>query len=119
MDDERIWAFEESLWAADAGGYEDKVDDGVVMVLPAEPFVFHGAEAKAAVKATPRWTQVELSQRTVSRPQEGLIVAGYHAAVSREGESYRAWCTSTYRRLSHEHWTVVQHQQTPVVGSGA
>jgi hypothetical protein len=30
-----------------------------------------------------------------------------------DDETYEAHCTSTYRRLSHEEWRVVQHQQTP------
>ena len=113
MEDERVWAFEESLWTADTERYEARIDDGVIMVLPTAPFVLHGADAKAAVENTPSWAEVELSHRTVSRPQEGLIVVGYHAKVSRQGEGYQAWCTSTYRRLAHEEWTVVQHQQTP------
>lgn len=113
MDDERIWTFEKSLWTADAEHYQDGVDDGVVMVLPTEPFVLQGAAAKEAVKNTPRWSEVDLSHRTVSRPQEGLIVVAYHAKVAREDETYEAWCSSTYRRVAHEEWTVVQHQQTP------
>jgi hypothetical protein len=113
MEDERVWAFEESLWTADAEHYENGVDDGVLMVLPAEPYVFSGQAAKDAVKNTPRWSEVELTQRKVSRPQEGLIVVAYHARAARDGEAYEAWCTSTYRRIAHENWTVVQHQQTP------
>ena len=118
MDDERVWAFEESLWAADGEHYQHSVDDEVVMVLPSEPFVLHGEAAKQAVIDTPRWSEVDLSRRTVSRPQEGLIVVAYHAKVAREGETYEAWCTSTYRRLAHERWTVVQHQQTPPLALG-
>ena len=41
------------------------------------------------------------------------------AQATREGGGdYVAWCTSTYRRLEHEVWKVVQHQQTvpPVAG---
>ena len=37
----------------------------------------------------------------------------YHAKATREAETYEAHCTSTYRRLEHEVWRVVQHQQTP------
>lgn len=118
MEDARIWSFEESLWSADPGEYEAKVDDAVVMVLPNEPHVLCGEAAKKAVENTPRWSEVELSERQVSRPQEGLIVIAYHARVSREGESYAAWCTSTLRRIAHDEWTVVQHQQTPAVGAG-
>lgn len=114
MDDDRIWAFEESLWTGDAEHYRALIDDECLMVLPHPPFVMGGAEAVAAVADTPRWTQVELSARQVSRPQEGLIVIAYKAAAAREGAApYEAHCTSTYRRLAHEEWRVVQHQQTP------
>jgi hypothetical protein len=53
------------------------------------------------------------------RPQEGLIAIAYKAEASREGATgYTAYCTTTMRRLEHEEWRVVQHQQTlaPVAG---
>jgi hypothetical protein len=47
------------------------------------------------------------------RPQEGIIVVAYRADARKEGgETYQAYCTSTYRRLAHEEWRVIQHQQT-------
>ncbi len=50
----------------------------------------------------------------MARPEEGLIVVAYKAVAERDGtEGYAARCTSTYRRLAHEEWRVVQHQQTP------
>ena len=114
MDDERVWAFEESLWTADAEHYRESIDDECLMVLPSPPFVFTGEQSIQAVTNTPRWSRVELSDRRVSRPQEGLIVVAYTARAEREGAgSYEAHCTSTYRRLGHEEWRVVQHQQTP------
>ena len=64
---------------------------------------------------TPRWEQVSLTERQVARPQEGLIVIGYHVAAHRGDEHYEAHCTSVIRRLEHEVWRVVQHQQTPVL----
>ena len=70
------------------------------------PSTFHGS--------TPRWSSVELTERQVARPQEGLIVVAYKAHASLDGgDDYEAHCTSTYRRLGHEEWRVVQHQQTP------
>jgi hypothetical protein len=113
MDDERVWAFEESLWTGDALNYQEKIDEVCLMVLPAPPFVMGGSEAVEAVTHTPRWSSANLTERRVSRPQEGLIVVAYHARAERDGETYQAHCTSTYRRLSHEEWRVVQHQQTP------
>jgi hypothetical protein len=116
MDDERVWSFEESLWTGDAEHYRESIDDQCLMVLPEPPFVMSGAQAIEAVINTPRWSSVELTERQVARPQEGLIVIAYRAKASREGtDGYEAHCTSTYRRLAHEQWRVVQHQQTPPI----
>lgn len=116
MDDDRVWAFEESLWTASAEHYRNSIDDACLMVLPEPPFVMSGAQAIEAVASTPRWSRVELTERQVARPEEGMIVVAYRAEASREGSgAYEAHCTSTYRRLGHEEWRVVQHQQTPPI----
>jgi len=113
VEDDRIWAFEESLWTADAEHYRESIDDACLMVLPAPPYVMSGEQSIEAVIDTPRWSRVELSERQVARPQEGLIVIAYKARAERDGTApYEAYCTSTYRRLAHEEWRVVQHQQT-------
>lgn len=113
MDDARVWSFEESLWVGEADHYRELVDDECLMVLPNPPFVMSGKQAIEAVASTPRWSSVEISGGRIARPQEGIIVIAYHAKASRDGETYEASCTSTYRRLSHEAWRVIQHQQTP------
>jgi len=118
MDDDRVWTFETSLWTEGRDNYHEKVDPEVVMVLPTPPYVFQGQGAIEAVSATPEWKRAELTERRVSRPEEGHIVVAYHADVSRDGERYVAWCTSTYRRLAHDVWRVVQHQQTPPLAAG-
>jgi ketosteroid isomerase-like protein len=52
----------------------------------------------------------------VRRPEEGLIVLAYKAEAKKEGgEAYTAHCTSVLRRLAHDEWRVVQHQQTPPI----
>ena len=113
MEDSRVWSFEKSLWTGDAEHYQHCVDECVVMVLPTPPFVFHGQAAIDAVKDTPRWDEVTFTDGSISRPQEGLITVAYKAEAARGEEHYTAYCTSTYRWLSHENWRVVQHQQTP------
>jgi len=114
MDDARVWTFEESLWTADAAHYRESIDDHCLMVLPTPPYVMTGAQAIEAVINTPRWSHVDLTDRQVARPQEGMIVIAYRAHAERDGHApYEAHCTSTYRRLGHEEWRVVQHQQTP------
>lgn len=119
MDDDRIWAFEERLWHGGRETYEAQVSEHVLMALPAEPWLFDGRQAIDAVSNTPRWDKVEFSDKRVSRPEEGLIVIAYRVKASRpddaaEDKSYEALCTSVLRRLSHEDWRVVQHQQTPI-----
>ncbi|MFO6446151.1 DUF4440 domain-containing protein [Erythrobacter sp. NE805] len=118
MDDERIWEFEASLWTGDAEHYRKVIDAACLMVLPAEPFTFTGADAIRAVQDTPRWEEVTFSHQQVARPQEGLIVIHYKAEAQREGQAYSAYCTSTLRRLAHDEWRVVQHQQTVPLTTG-
>jgi hypothetical protein len=122
MDDNRVWSFEESLWTGDAEHYRALIDDECVMVLPEHPFVLTGAQAIEAVADTPRWSNVTFSEKQVMRPQEGLIAIAYKAEASRDGSTgYTAYCTTTMRRLEHEEWRVVQHQQTrpPLVAGKA
>ena len=113
MEDQRIWAFEESLWTEGRENYQAKIDGQSLMVLPQPPFVYAGQAAIEAVSDTPRWETVEFSDRQVMRPQEGLIVIAYRARASKGDETYEAHCTTTLHRLAHDEWTVVQHQQTP------
>jgi ketosteroid isomerase-like protein len=114
MEDSRVWAFEESLWTADAQHYQESIDDQCLMVVPAPPYVLVGQQAIDAVKNTPRWSKVVFTDQKVSRPQEGLIVIAYKAQADKHGAApYTAHCTSVYRRIAHDDWKVVQHQQTP------
>ncbi|WP_298090258.1 DUF4440 domain-containing protein [uncultured Sphingomonas sp.] len=114
MEDNRVWSFEESLWTADHEHYAESIDDECLMVVPQPPYVVTGEQAVETVSKTPRWTRVAFSDQQIARPQEGLIVIAYHVRAEREDEQpYEAHCTSTYRRLAHEEWRVIQHQQTP------
>lgn len=112
MDDERIVSFEHDLWIGGEDVYRRSIADDCLMVLPNAPFVMTGEEAIQAVAQTPRWSSVDFADFRVSRPQEGMIVIAYKATAERGGQKYEAYCTSTYRRLGHDDWRVVQHQQT-------
>ncbi|TCU51423.1 uncharacterized protein DUF4440 [Novosphingobium sp. PhB57] len=114
MDDERIWKFEAQLWTGSTETYAELIDDEAILVVPSPPFIHIGRQAVEAMAQTPRWSAVEFSEKHVARPEEGLIVIGYKAkAVRSDGDDYEANCSSTLRRLGHEQWRVVQHQQTP------
>lgn len=119
MEDARAWEFEHSLWTGNSDHYERLIDLKCLMVLPAHPYVFTGRQAIAAVQDTPRWTQVTFDAQQIARPQEGLIVLAYKADARREDEVYAAYCTTTIRRLAHDEWRVVQHQQTVPLSIGA
>ena len=69
--------------------------------------------------STPRWESVDFSDQQVKRPQEGLIVIAYRVEAAKGDGRYVAHCTSTYRRVEHEVWRVVQHQQTPPLTADA
>jgi hypothetical protein len=112
MEDTRAWDFEHSLWVGDAAQYERLIDPKCLMVLPADQHVFTGQQAIAAVQATPRWASVDFSSQEICRPQEGLIVLAYKADARRDNQAYTAFCTTTIRRLAHDEWRIVQHQQT-------
>lgn len=119
MDDNRVWAFEEGLWTGDAAHYQELIDDECLMVLPADPFVMTGNQSVKAVSDTPRWSSVDISDRQISRPEDGLIVVAYKVEAHRDkADVYVAYCTSTYRRVAHENWRVIQHQQTPPLSGG-
>lgn len=114
MEDRTVWALERSLWTGDADRYLETVDDQCLMVVPAQPYILTAAQVIEAIRNASRWTEVAMSRQTVSRPQDGLIVVAYTVEASRNGgDPYRAWCTSTYRRLALDQWHLVQHQQTP------
>jgi hypothetical protein len=114
MDDDRVWAFEKSLWQGDGDVYRKGIDPEARMALPEPPFIFSGAQAIEAVESTPRWSNVAFEDGTISRPQYGLIVVAYTAHAQRDGhEAYVAHCTTTYRLTDAQEWQVVQHQQTP------
>jgi len=114
MDDARVWGSEEGLWTADAERYAATIDPACLMVLPEKPWIFSGEAAVDEVSRTPRWTNVAFSGQQVSRPQDGLIVVAYRVTASRGSERYAALCSTAYRRLGHDDWRVIQHQQFPI-----
>lgn len=115
MNDDEVWAFEDSLWRADAAHYHASIDDNCLMVVPSPPYITTGAAAADAVAKTPRWDQVAFSEQRVARPQDGLIVIAYRIMAEKPGaEPYDARCTSVYLERDGK-WTVVEHQQSPVL----
>jgi len=116
MNDDRVWRFEESLWRASEDHYHEQVDAECVMALSHAPYLYSGDDAVKAVSGTPEWESVSFSEKTISRPEEGLIVVGYRIIAEKGEKRFKAACTSVYRRKAHEEWSVVQHSQV-VIGA--
>ena len=116
MDDDRVWNFEESLWRASENRYHERVDPDCIMALSHAPHLFAGEEAIEAVSHTPAWDTVTFDSKSVSRPEEGMIVVGYTVRAEKGETCFTAACTSVYRRKGHEDWTVVQHAQVALGG---
>ncbi|WOF44516.1 DUF4440 domain-containing protein [Sphingopyxis indica] len=113
MNDDGAWAIEKALWLGGPERYEQSVDRDCVMVFPGIGAMEYDAIVEE-VRQAPRWADVELSERRLSRPQAGLCVLAYKAAARREGDQvYGCWCSSTYRDTGGG-WQLVQHQQTPL-----
>ncbi|WJH38626.1 DUF4440 domain-containing protein (plasmid) [Aliirhizobium terrae] len=113
MEDSRVWDFEESVWLSGPSNFDKVIDDEALFVVPAAPYVVVGSKAKAEMSKLNRWAKVSFSERQVYRPQEGLIVVAYRVSASMEdGKATGAYCTSTIRRVAHEEWRIIQHQQT-------
>lgn len=114
MEDQRAWSLEESLWTGEPSLIPAVIDRECLMVIPTPPHILSADVAVGAMTDAPRFSQVRFGNAQISRPEKGLIVLAYTAHARRAGdEPYVAHCTSTWRRLRHQDWRLVQHQQTP------
>lgn len=111
MNDENAWKMEERLWLDGVTAYAEILDPKCLMAFPGMGVlqvdgILEGLEGAA------RWASVTMTDRTISRAGDAVVVLGYTAEGQREGaQPYRCFCTSTYRAVG-EGWKLVQHQQT-------
>ncbi|WP_179209233.1 MULTISPECIES: DUF4440 domain-containing protein [Haematobacter] len=106
-----IWEQEESLWIGGRLAYMNHMAPGCLMAFPESGLVQNDAILEA-VDSAPRWRSVNMTGRRLTE-SDSVVVLGYVASAERGGSSYRAICTSVYRR-DPEGWRLVQHQQTPL-----
>ena len=112
MNDEMAWKTEERLWLEGVEAYDEILDPACLMAFPSMGLLQAAAILKG-LEGAARWSSVAMTDRTISRAGDTVIVLGYSAEGEREGaEPYRCFCTSTYR-ADVEGWKLVQHQQTP------
>ena len=114
MEDERVWHHERQLWTGSVEDFARAIDETSLMVIPAPPFVLAGDEIVQALAKGTRFSKLGIAHGRITRPQEGLILVAYKAAADGHGEpQYLALCTTSWRRIAHDDWLIVQHQQTP------
>lgn len=103
------------MWTGNVDHFLESVDEHCLMVVPALPYILTNSDISLTVKQGPRWDEVAVTERRITRPQDGLIVIAYKATARHQGSHpYSAYCTSTYHRPTGDGWRMVQHQQTPV-----
>lgn len=117
MTDAELWTIEQNLWTGGPAMFASRLADSCVMALPAPAGIIAGRAAiVASIAANPRWSTIEMTERTLVRPASDLVVLAYRATGQRVGAAqYHAYCSSTYRR-DERGWQLVQHQQTPLHG---
>jgi hypothetical protein len=112
MDDQAAWALEERFWLEGVSLYEELLDPECLMVFPGMG-VLRAARVLESLRSASRWTSVVMTERTLARPAETLMVLAYRAEGRRgDAAPYVAYCSSTYRQAG-DAWSLVQHQQTP------
>jgi len=112
-----LWDTERSLWLEGVDAYDRHLATEAVMVFG--PIGIMDRKAiLASLKDAPRWSHVELSQRTTISPSPDVTVFAYGAEAKRGDETYSALCSSTYLRIGQD-WWLAQHQQTPAAQPGA
>jgi hypothetical protein len=115
MDEDDIWTLEERLWTGGAEVYARHMHPACVMTLPSVG-ILRGSAIADSVCDAPRWRDIEMTDRTLDRPDEGVAVLAYRASGSAaHGTRYVATCASVYLRVFGE-WLLAYHGQVPDSG---
>lgn len=114
MSAQTLWSLEERFWTEAPERLANSLSPQCVMAFAAPVGILAGAAVLDSLRQGPRWRTVQLSERCTGAPDPRTCVLAYRVQAEREGEpTYRAYCTSTYRRR-HDQWQLVQHQHTPI-----
>ncbi|MDO5632685.1 MAG: nuclear transport factor 2 family protein [Paracoccus sp. (in: a-proteobacteria)] len=106
-----LWAVEQAFWTDDAEQALAHVDAAAVMIFADAGILDRPAIAKG-LRDAPRWQSVSMTNQTTVEAGNTVVLA-YRADARREGQSYRALCSSIWVRQG-EGWCLLAHQQTAV-----
>ena len=111
--DDPLWTIERSLWLDGVDAWQAHLASSCIMAF-GPTGAMQNARIIDSLRATPRWSAVEMSDTLLIRPAPNVAVLAYAATAQREGgEHYRALCTSSYVEEGGD-WKIAQHQQTPL-----
>lgn len=110
---DELWKHERRLWKEGVGAYEELMSPECVMAFG--PMGIMGrAEVVDSMRDAPRWSDVEMTETTQTRPADNVSVIAYRAIAKRARvKPYEALCTSTYVAIDGI-WRIAQHQQSLV-----
>lgn len=114
MHDDELWDLEEGFWRGDAPFYEEHLAPDALMVFPAPTGILERDDTVASIREAPRWENVRLTKKHVTRPHVHTAILAYEAQADQADvdSAYRAVCSSTYVKTP-DGWRLALHQQTP------
>lgn len=114
MQQEQLWAIEQTFWRGGTDVYDQYLAPQALMVFPPPEGIMDRGAIMDSITKAPRWTDVTFSNRRSIVPAENVVILAYDARAHRDstGSEYRAHCSSTFVRMAGE-WKLVGHQQAP------
>jgi hypothetical protein len=91
--------------------YAEALAREVVMAFP-QGMLVSDREQIVTSMGGPPWSTYELTDERALALADDAVLVSYRAAAVREGEPYRAICSSGYTREDGQ-WRLAFHQQTP------
>jgi hypothetical protein len=109
-----LLTIERGFWSADAGFYEQNLDDVCVTAFATMAGAFRKQDIAAMIKDTDRWRDLSMNVRGFLEPVPGFAILTYDAKATRKtGDPYAAVVSSGYV-MRNGAWKMAFHQQTPV-----
>lgn len=109
---DELWREEREFWVSGVAEAMRKLDEGCLMAFGPTGILTRRRVVETLSEA-PRWQEITMTERAAVQTNDVCVLA-YHATARRTGaNTYRALCTTTWRRTAGD-WRIIQHQQTPV-----
>lgn len=108
-----LWGSERRLWVEGVSTFEELMAPECVMAF-GPMGIIQNDQIIDSLRHAPRWSDVEMTDRTRTNPSNDLSIIAYRARATRDGaEPYEAICTSSYVCVDG-YWWLTHHQQTEV-----